>query len=94
MSKEKLQIDLIKDGQRSTEGIVLEESNTWEVKNKIRIPYNGKLWEYDLTTLISVTPPLQDKVEPTLEIVGSFISRDPITALEKAILDCKNTNDI
>lgn len=94
MSKEKLQIDLIKDGQRSTEGIVLEESNTWEVKNKIRIPYNGKLWEYDLTTLISVTPPLQDKVEPTLEIVGSFISRDPITALEKVILDCKNTNDI
>ena len=85
MSKEKLQIDLIKGGQRSTEGIVLEESNTWEVKNKIRIPYNGELWEYDLTTLISITPPLQDKVEPTLEIVGSFISRDPITALEKVV---------
>lgn len=94
MSKEKLQIDLIKNGQRSTEGIVLEESDTWEVTNKIRIPYNGKLWEYNLTTLISITPPLQDKVEPTLEIVGSFISREPITALEKAILDCKNTNDI
>ena len=94
MSKEKLQIDLIKGGQRSTEGIVLEESNTWEVKNKIRITYNGKLWEYDLTTLISVTPPLQDKVEPTLEIVGSFISRGPITALEKVILDCKNLNHI
>ena len=85
MSKEKLQIDLIKGGQRSTEGIVLEESNTWEVKNKIRIPYNGELWEYSLTTLISITPPLQDKVEPTLEIVGSFISRDPITALEKVV---------
>ena len=94
MSKEKLKIDLIKGAQRPTEDIVLEESNTWEVKNKIRISYNGKLWEYDLTTLISITPPLQDKVEPTLELVGSFISRDPITALEKIILDCKNANDI
>lgn len=94
MSKEKLQIDLIKNGERSTDDIVLEESDTWEVTNKIRILYNGKLWEYDLTTLISVTPPLQDKVEPTLEIRGSFISRDPITALEKIILDCKNANVI
>ena len=94
MSKEKPQIDLIKNGQRPTDDIVLEESDIWEVKNKIRIPYNGERWEYDLTTLVSVTPPLQDKVEPTLELVGSFISRDPITALEKAILDCKNTNDI
>ena len=89
-----MKIDLFKDGQHPTDDIVLEESDIWEVENKIRIPYNGKLWEYDLTTLISVTPPLQDKVEPTLEIVGSFISRDPITALEKIILDCKNANDI
>lgn len=88
-----MKIDLIKDEQRPTEDIVLEESDIWEVKNKIRIRYNGKLWEYDLTTLISVTPPLQDEVEPTLEIVGSFISRDPITALEKIILDCKNQTD-
>jgi hypothetical protein len=94
MSKEKPQIDLIKDRQRSTDDIVLEESDIWEVKNKIRIPYNGKLWEYGLTTLISITPPLQDKVEPTLKLVGSFISRDPITALEKIILDCKNAKDI
>lgn len=94
MSKEKLQIDLIKNGQRSTENIVLEESDTWEVKNKIRIPYNGKLLSFDLITLIRITPPLQDKVEPTLEIRGCFISRDPITALEKIILDCKNANDI
>ena len=92
MSKEKLQIDLIKAGQRSTEGIVLEESDIWEVKNKIRIPYNGKLWEYDLTTLISITPPSQTDVEPTLNIVGSYISRDPISTLEKVILDCKNLN--
>lgn len=93
MSKEKLQIDFIKNGQRPTDDIVLEESNTWEVGNKIRITYNGTLWEYDLTTLISITPPLQDKVEPTLEIVGSFISRDPITALEKIMLDCKTQTD-
>jgi hypothetical protein len=87
-----MKINFLKDGQRSTEDIVLEESTTWEVKNKIRIPYNGKLWEYDLTTLISITPPLQDKVEPTIEIVGSFISRDPITALEKVILDSFRDN--
>lgn len=92
MSKEKLQIDFIKNGQRLTDDIVLEESNTWEVKNKINISCSGKVWEYDLSTCFIVIPPSQTDVEPTLEIVGSFISRDPITALEKIILDCKNAN--
>lgn len=94
MSKEKLQIDLIKNGQRSTEDIVLEESNTWEVTNKINVSCNGEVWEYDLITCFIVTPPSQTDAEPTLEIVGSYISRDPITAHEKIILDCKNANDI
>lgn len=94
MSKEKLQIDLIKNGQRSTEGIVLEESDIWEVTNKINISCNGKVWEYDLSTCFIVTPPSQTDVEPTLNIVGSYISRDPISTLEKIILDCKNLNHI
>lgn len=89
MSKEKLQIDLIKDGQRSADDTVLEESTTWEVKNKINISCNGKVWEYDLTTCFIVTPPSQTDVEPTLNIVGSYISREPISTPEKVILDCK-----
>ncbi len=82
------------DGLRASEDTLLEESTTYEVRNKIRIPCNEGMWEYDLTTILSVTPPSQAFEEPSLEIVGSFISREPITALEKIILDCKNANDI
>lgn len=89
MSKEKLQIDLIKDGQRPADGTVLEESTTWEVKNKINISCNGRVWEYDLSTCFIVRPPSQTDVEPTLNIVGSYISRVPIPTPEKVILDSK-----
>ena len=44
MSKEKLQIDLIKDGQRPTDDIVLEEDTIAAVQNKINIPCNGRQW--------------------------------------------------
>lgn len=89
-----MKLNLLTNEKRSSIDIALEESNTWEVINKINISCNGKEWEYDLITCFIVIPPSQTDAEPTLEIVGSYISRDPITALEKIILDCKNANDI
>jgi hypothetical protein len=75
MSKEKLQIALIKNGQRPTEDIVLEESDIWEVENKIRIPYNGRQLVFNLTTFIAIQPPLEVDEEPTLRITDSFITQ-------------------
>ena len=82
-----MKLDILTDGKRSPVDIVLEESDTWEVTNKINISCNGKVWEYNLSTCLIVTPPSQTDVEPTLNIVGSCISRGPISTLEKVILD-------
>lgn len=92
MSKEKLQIDLIKDVKRSTEDIVLEEDTIAEVQNKINIPCNGRQWECILTTFIRIQPPLQVDVEPSLEILDSFITHSPKRYIEKVVLDSFRDN--
>ncbi len=92
MSKEKLQIDLIKGGQRPTDGLVLEEDTTVEVRNKINIPYNGRQWEFVLTTFIRVQDPLEVDVEPSLEILDNFITHSPTRYIEKVILDSFRDN--
>ena len=87
MSKEKLKIDLIKGGQRPTDGLVLEESRTLEVRNKINIPCNGRQWEFVLTTFILIQPPLGVDEEPTLKILDSFTTHSPLRHIEEIILD-------
>lgn len=92
MSKEKLQIDLIKGGQRPTDGIVLEESDTVEVRNKINIPCNGRQWEFILTTFILIQPPLEADGEPTLKILDTLTTLSPLRQIEEVILDSLKDN--